>query len=85
MTDYIVKVGNFNQTFIDTAFNTELYFDGANCGYDDISKNETKILKARRDSWGVQNSAGAYRYDFSIIPTFGFLAGSLPLPKNIEL
>ena len=85
MTDYIVKVGNFNQSFTASGFNTELYFDGANCGHEDLKKNEKNILHYRRDPWGLPNASGAYRYDFSIIPTFGFLASSLPLTKNVEL
>ena len=43
------------------------------------------MLKNRRDSWGVLSASGKYRYDFSIIPVFGFLGGNLPLTKNVEL
>ena len=50
-----------------------------------MKNNQTGVLKTRRDAWGVKNAAGAYRYDFSIIPSYGFLGSSLPLPKNVEL
>ena len=85
MTDYIVKVGNFNESFIESAFNTELYFDHANCGYDDLKPNKGEVERTRRNYWGILNDAGQYTYDFSIIPSFGFLADSLPLVKNVEL
>ena len=85
MTDYIVKIGNFNESFIESAFNTELYFDHANCGYDDLKPNKGEVERTRRNYWGILNDAGQYTYDFSIIPSFGFLADSLPLVKNVEL
>ena len=80
-----MKVGNFNQSYTDSALNTELYFDGANCGHELLKKNEKQVLRSRRDAWGLPNDSGQYRYDFSIIPVFGFLGGSLPLAKNVEL
>ena len=85
MTDYIVKVGNFNQSCIESALNTELYFDSANCSYDDLHPNKAEVERTRRNYWGVLNDKGQYSYDFSIIPSFGFLADSLPLVKNVEL
>ena len=85
MTDYIVKVGNFNQNYITTGLNTELYFDNANCGYNDLNANHNTVEKNRRNYWGVANADGKYSYDFSIIPSFGFLADPLPLVKNVEL
>lgn len=85
MTDYIVKVGNFNQSYSESALNTELYFDIRNCSYDDLKANKDVINQSRRNCWGLQNDKGQYSYDFSIIPSFGFLGDSLPLVKNVEL
>ena len=87
LTDYIVKVGNFNQSFTSSGFNTELYFDGANCSHEDLTNgnNKEKTKYSRRAAWGLVSTNNTYRYDFSIIPSFGFLGSSLPLPKNVEL
>ena len=84
LTDYLVKVGNFNQSYTSTALNTELYFDSANMDYEKLKANQNNVELSRREIWGdvVNNS---YRYDFSIIPSFGFLGSSTPLVKNIEL
>lgn len=84
MTDYLIKVGNFNQSYTSTALNTELYFDAANMNHEKLLANKDDVANSRRSVWGdvVKN---CYRYDFSIIPSFGFLGSSTPLVKNVEL
>ena len=84
LTDYLVKIGNFDQFYIGSALNTELYFDDANMSYKDLAANKDNILQYRRNSFGVVKN-DKILYDFSIIPLFGFLGSSTPLVKNVEL
>ena len=52
--------------------------------HETLAANKNDVELSRRSVWGdVVNNA--YRYDFSIIPSFGFLGSSTPLVKNIEL
>ena len=84
MTDYLVKIGNFNQSYTSTALNSELYFDTGNMSHDKLLANKDTVELSRRDIWG-DKVGDSYRYDFSIIPSFGFLGSALPLVKGVEL
>ena len=78
------KIGNFNQTYISSALNTELYFDEANMSQSDLMANKETVESFRRSHWGTVTN-DKFSYDFSIIPIFGFLGSSTPLVKNVEL
>ena len=65
--------------------NTELNFDQANAGAAELELNHDKIERSRRLHWKKDDKNACYRYDFSIVPNFGFLGSSLPLVKNVEL
>ena len=68
----------------------ELWFDVRN--YDSAKLKtdiviKTEIETGRRKAFPSMTNNGVvyHRYDFSIIPDFGFLASAEPLAKNIEL
>ena len=82
--DYIQKIGNFNQPFVNTAFVSEGYYDNDNCDAESITE---ETLETRRGGYHFSTTSGkkTYRYEFVLIPNLGFLADPLPLLKDCEL
>ena len=68
----------------------ELWFDAKNIDSTSLKKDivtQAEIEFGRRDGFPSFTIEGVKhrRYDFSIIPDFGFLASAEPLAKNVEL
>ena len=82
LIDYLYKHGNFNLSYITTAFNTEGYYDSYNFDSQTLKQSDS-FLKTR-----LANSVkkgDKYRWEFAFTPNSGFLSNPEPLLKNCEL
>ena len=86
LRDYINKLGNFNQPFVESAFCVEGYYDNYNYDAADLITSASVIAK-RRANYNFKKVGGKniYTYEFVFIPNLGFLGDSLPLLTNCEL
>ena len=84
LADYISKIGNFNQSYLNSVFSTEGYFDGNNYGTDVMSTDAAKKGVDRRRDLATQ-VGNKFVYEFVLCPNVGFLAGPDPLVKDAEL
>ena len=83
-----MKLANFNRDYVETAFSSEGYYDFYNYGVSTmLSSNATKVLNGRRSGYNTKTVKDKthYIYEFIFVPNLGFLADSLPLPKDCEL
>ena len=93
----MMKIGNFNRDYLDTIMGAEGYYDSYNSDASDLkATSATKVVNFRRSGIAsttetVTNKDGetadlTFRwYEFSFIPSLGFLADSDPLLTDCEL
>ena len=86
LADYINKLGNFNQPYVETAFALEGYYDNYNYDIAGLSRSTTTIEK-RQLCYNTITAGGkkTYLYEFVMIPNIGFLGDPTPLLNNCEL
>ena len=87
LADYINKLGNFNQPYVETAFGLEGYYDNYNY---DIATLETakSVIEKRQLGYHTKilsSGKKTYIYEFVMIPNIGFLGDPTPLLNNCEL
>ena len=83
LTDYIYKIGNFDSSLVESAYNCEGYFDHYHLTSTELgSLNE---IVGKRKSGSTTPASGIDRYEFVLTPNFGFLASPEPLLKDCEL
>ena len=85
LSDYIYKIGNFNTQYIQSAFNTEGYYDFYNINTDQLLNNNTVTKRRKSGSKEVGSTTKKDKYEFVLIPNLGFLASPKQLIKNCEL
>ena len=90
MSDYLYKVGNFNNQMIHSCFNIEGYFDHFNSDSIELGvaasspdSGPGKVVKHRK--FASSTSGTIERHEFAICPNIGFLASSDLLMKDCEL
>ena len=93
----MMKIGNFNRDYLDTIMGAEGYYDAYNSDATELkSSSALKIVNFRRSGVAtttetVTNKDGStadlifHWYEFSFIPSIGFLADSDPLLTDCEL
>ena len=87
LADYINKLGNFNQPYVETAFALEGYYDNYNYDISTLSTSKAVIDK-RQLGYHVNTSTSgksSHIYEFVMIPNIGFLGDPTPLLNNCEL
>jgi len=84
LIDYMQKIGNFNTSYIDSAFAIEGYSDVYNFNSTEL-KSQTTVVPRRKLPGKLDSSSGKRIYEFIFIPNDGFLNSNLPLMKNCDL
>ena len=89
LTDYISKLGNFNQPYVETAFTCEGYYDCYNYDASVMKSAGKHVMEKRRTSYHAtvdeKTNKKTYIYEFILIPSLGFLAESTPLLNDCEI
>ena len=86
LCDYINKIGNFNQPYVESAFTVEGYYDNYNYDVVDLMSNTTTVAKRRANyNSKKENNKNVYTYEFLFIPNLGILGDSMPLLNDCEL
>ena len=75
LTDYIMKVGNYTPSYLETAMAAEGCNDILNVDRNEL-KNDTGTINIRQGPSTRETDADSnevFQYEFIIIPNFGFL------------
>ena len=97
LSDYMMKLGNFDQNHLETLLNCEGYYDAYNADKQDLIKTsfnkivdfrssgikeETETITSKE---GVTSERKWRWYEFCFSPNIGFLADTLPLITDTEV